>query len=360
MKYSLFFLSYLPIVLLLIFTFVKRRKRQVSPMPLSVVALLELCLVIYIAFYPPELTADKMDYYYRFLNIDQTYDISEYKDPGWMIYMRLCHLLTFGNVYVFFIITASIYVLSYYFFAKRYLPKYTIGYFIVMSAGCLGFFNYGTNVIRNGVAIALLFFAVSLKFKLPIRIAIIVAALLIHKSVFIPLFAFFAAFYLKKEKTALYIWLLCLFLSIIEINLEPIFETVGFIDQRIVSYGASINSESSYEKGFRLDFLLYSVAPIIIAFYYKRKKYKINTLYWQVFRAYLLSNSIWLLAIRIAYSDRLAYLSWFMIPFVTLYPVAYEPSRFRNPQIFLLRVMYLFMGVSVALGIRSMLKGTVI
>lgn len=354
--YYIQFVSYLPLIFLFVFTFLKRKRGYSASIPFYWIVFLEFFLILYIAFYPPELTPDKMDYAERFVWISQMTGPSEYKDGGWLIYMRFCHWLTSGNLILFFTITASIYVLSYLLFARTYFPPQSLGYFIVMVAGCLGFFNYGTNVIRNGIAIAILLIALSLKNKTVYKVVLLIIAMSFHKSVFIPIFAFAAAFFVKKEKYALMVWIICLLFSIANFDLEPVFESFGFIDKRIESYGASIANESSYEKGFRIDFLIYSTIPILLVWYYKRMKLKVTKLYWHICRSYLLTNSVWLLAIRIAYSDRLAYLSWFMIPFITLFPVVYEPKRFRNPQLLILIIMYIFMGVSVALGIRSMLR----
>ena len=70
-------------------------------------------------------------------------------------------------------------------------------------------------------------------------------------------------------------------------------------------------------------------------------------------------NDNWLLVIRIAFSDRVAYLSWFMIPFIVLYPVLNYPLRFKHPQTIVLYIMYTLIGVNIFLSSRSIIPQNV-
>jgi hypothetical protein len=72
----------------------------------------------------------------------------------------------------------------------------------------------------------------------------------------IPITAYIAAKTINKTKIAFAIWSLCIVFSALNLDMSPLFESVGFVDERIESYADSINSEGGdYKKGFRLDFL---------------------------------------------------------------------------------------------------------
>ena len=224
-----------------------------------------------------------------------------------------------------------------------------------MSAGCLGFSNYGTNVIRAGVAISILLVAYCLKKKAIYKLLLVIIAVSFQKSMIIPVMAYLGGRYVNKTWIAVLFWLACLFVSISSMDLGPLFENFGFVDDRVEAYANSINSTGgSYEKGFRIDFLFYSVVPLLIAGYYVLKKKVYDSDYLLVLRSYLFSNAIWLLVIRMAYTDRIAYLSWFMIPYIALYPAIKYQYKFRYPQQVVLLVMTVFMGVPALLLLRTM------
>lgn len=172
----------------------------------------------------------------------------------------------------------------------------------------------------------------------------------------IPFVAFVGSKFIKQTWLAVLFWGVCLILSAANFDIGLIFENFGFVDERVDRYVSTIDDGGgNYNKGFRVDFLLYSIAPMMISFFYLYIKKIKDARYNHLVRTYLLANAVWLLAIRIAYSDRLAYLSWFMIPYLTLYPVIIHNQKFRFPQQILLFVMYLFMGVNLALSLRSVI-----
>jgi hypothetical protein len=142
------------------------------------------------------------------------------------------------------------------------------------------------------------------------------------------------------------------------LDLGPIFENFGFVDERVDKYIGSMDSEedSNYKKGFRLDFVIYSVVPILISLFYIWKKKINDRFYNRIVGTYLWANSVWLLAIRMVHTDRLAYLSWFLIPLLTLYPIFNYQHRFKRPQRLALFIIYMFLGVNLLLSLRSVFQ----
>ena len=345
-------LSYFPIIFVLYFSLRSSNKYHLTKVS-SVLILVFVLIAIYtIAYYPEELTYDKPRYTNMYNNVLK-YGEHEFRDPGWIAYNKICVYLFGENIDYFYLLTAAIYVGTFFWIGFLLFSKDTMGYFVVMTVGCLGFMNYGTNVIRAGTALSIVLIAVSLKSRLIFKLLFLVIAFSFQKSVIIPVVAYLGARYLKPVWGALALWVICLLLSIANLDIGPLFESFGFVDERVVKYANTINSLGGhYEKSFRWDFLIYSFAPILIAQYFIVNKKILDKFYLQLVKTYILANAVWLLAIRMAYTDRLAYLSWFLIPLVTLYPVLKYPNKFMHPQRIVVSLMLIFLGVKIILSIK--------
>ena len=84
------------------------------------------------------------------------------------------------------------------------------------------------------------------------------------------------------------------------------------------------------ENRFRWDFLLYSAMPVILGWYilFIRKVY--NNTYLILLGTYMFANTFWIMVIRDLFSNRYAYLSWFLYPIVLAYPLFNLPVFERN------------------------------
>lgn len=354
--WEVYVLTYLPMLFLLAYTFKALANKRLARTNIVLTVIFAVTMIAAIGLYPEDLSIDKPRYSNMYVRTLIEGSSSEFRDPGWIVYNYLCGLFFGAHIDLFFLLTAFIYVGGVYMMSRITFPKEYIGYFVIMSIGCLGFSNYGTNVIRAGIAISLLLLAYSLKIKTFFRLLIAFVAISFQISMIIPFVAFVGSKFVKRNELAVMFWVLCLILSASNFDIGIIFENFGFVDERVDRYVSTIDDiGGNYKKGFRLDFLMYSIAPILISFYYLRIKKIKDVRYAHVVRTYLYANAVWLLAIRIAFSDRLAYLSWFMIPYLTLYPVIIYNRSFRVPQHILLLVMYVFMGVNLALSLRSVI-----
>lgn len=194
------------------------------------------------------------------------------------------------------------------------------------------FYTYGTNGIRNGMGVAL--FTLSLAYYCDrnrigyvIGTLIFVLALGTHRTVLLPMAALLASiFVIKNIKFATYIWLACIVLSLFAGGFfQGIFTNLGFDDRMsdYSSYGDQTMNQFSH-TGFRWDFLIYSSMPVLLAWYvnYRGIYDRIFTI---LANTYILANSFWILVIRVAFSNRFAYLSWFMYALVIAYAVIRVP-----------------------------------
>jgi len=279
-----------------------------------------LFVIFAMALSPIVIYGDKYNYEYIFNNIDLE-NSKEAKDMGWFYYTYYAKMI-FNDSSLYFLLTAFVYALGYYIFAKKYIPYGTIFIFLLACFSSFGFLAYGINTIRAGFSMALLLIALTVIKKKPLFVFFAVFAVLCHKSMALPLIAFLWTKYHNVPKTYLRIWLLALVISFINVGFITGFveSSLGSFDERSSAYFGAEDT-LVYNSDFRVDFIIYSALPILLGFYYI-VKLKINDLFYnRLFNTYLLVNAFWILAIRMDFTDRVAYLSWFLMPFILLYPL---------------------------------------
>ena len=283
-------------------------------------AILSVFVIYQLAFFPIFIYDDKYNYLALFKTIN-FYSIFKSNDAGFSLYTFLNRSL-YSNGTVFFIVTASFYVAGYWLFALKTFNKNYIFVFLLMVFASFGFTGYGVNTIRGGFALSMLFIAVAYRRKHSLFIIFALLAVLSHKSAAIPLAAFILSTYVSRHKIYLIIWFLALGVSFLNVGFISQFlqDNVFSMDDRSAGYFDAENA-LRYKTGFRTDFVIYSFVPIAISYYYIYHLKVKDVLYSQIFNTYLLTNSIWLLVIRMAFTDRVAYLSWFLIPVLLLYPL---------------------------------------
>lgn len=249
------------------------------------------------------------------------------KEWVWTWIQHTCKM-TGLDVHAFFTIIEFGYIFSVFWAIKEYTPSNPmLGFLFVISS--LMFFTFSVNGMRNGLAchLILLGFAFILKSNYILGILITLAAFGIHRSVMLPIAAFSVGFLFKdKVKYALLIWLLSIPLSLVlggtAINF---FASLGF-DDRMSSYtDGSIDMNQFSKTGFRWDFLLYSFFPILMIWYVCIKRQIVDYWYNVLAITYCLCNAFWVMVITASFSNRFAYLSWFMYPVIIAYPLINLP-----------------------------------
>jgi len=242
----------------------------------------------------------------------------------WDIFTYLCR--TAGlSVNVYFMLIDLVYILVSFAAVKKFVPTSPwLGTLFLI--GALFFFSFGTNGLRNGVAcsIVLLIMAYMLEERYVSAVVLSLIALSIHRSSALPLGgAILALTVLKNPRYALYGWITCILLSLIAGNYwTELIADIGF-DDRLAQYTDTSDENLSTwgsTSSFRWDFLAYSAIPVIYFFYICSRGLRdgwFNTLA----TTYLVANSFWVLMIRAAFSNRFAYLSWFLIPVIFVYPL---------------------------------------
>ncbi len=231
------------------------------------------------------------------------------------------------TVNIFFLIIELVYVLTAFFAVKRFIPSDPV-LGLVFLMGSLMFFSFGTNGLRNGMACHIVLLAISflLDDKYVAGILLSLAAFGIHRSTALPIAAAAVAILgFRDFRYALVIWIASIFISLVAGGaVENFFAGLEF-DNRMNQYVGIDDMSQFHREGFRWDFLLYSAMPVVMGWYVCIRR-KINDNWYKVIcMVYCLSNAFWIMVIRSAFSNRFAYLSWFIYPIVIAYPLVNLP-----------------------------------
>jgi hypothetical protein len=209
--------------------------------------------------------------------------------------------------------------------AKRMFANNTWGAMLFL-LGAFSTFSYATNGIRNGLACSIIILALSFATKGNIKNIIIAGfiafyAVSIHHSTALPVVCFIAAYFIRSTKVAIWFWAISIVLNLVAHGaIESFFTGLGF-DDRLSSYVAQAEDYANeYKSGFRPDFLLYGAMPIWLAYYVLVKRKIQDRTYSLIANTYIYANSFWVMMMQVSYSNRFAYLSWFMLPIVLAYP----------------------------------------
>lgn len=282
--------------------------------------ILFIFILLYIGFRPIHgIFVDMTTYAYTYSRFQEGNPINVTGDRGFYSFMDFCAQTI--PVEWFFALCACIYVIPVLIMSKRLFGQFWFyGFFMI--AATFTFWAYGTNGIRNGMAASIFLLALGFEKNKFAMVAILIWAVSFHSSTQIPLLALIAAYVYPKPKVFLVGWFAAITLSLMFGGFwENLFANIGVEDDR-TSYLTSTENAAEFSRtGFRWDFLLYSGTAVLSGWYFIFKKNFQDAFYARLFCTYLLANAFWILVIRANFSNRFAYLSWFMIGLVIIYPL---------------------------------------
>lgn len=235
----------------------------------------------------------------------------------------------------FFFLCALLYTIPCYLFSRKYCGSYW--YFVLfIFVGSYMFWPFGTNGIRNGLGTSIFILALCYYNRRIIMYSLMGIAFGLHSSLIIPIAAFVISGIYKNPKVYLYIWLAAIPLSLIGGGFwENLFVGLGFGDDtRADDY---LTASDKYKDafaytGFRWDFLFYSSFAVFSGWYFIFKKNITDKFYIHLWGIYMIANAFWILIIRANFSNRFAYLSWFLMAPIIAYPLLrYKlfPNQYR-------------------------------
>ncbi|MCF6168480.1 EpsG family protein [Lutibacter sp.] len=268
-------------------------------------------------------------------------EITNYKDYVWRVFMKFSSGIMSAKH--FFLVCAILYVMPLYMAAKKWFGADRYFIFLMLIAS-FSFWPYGTNGIRNGIATSFVIYGLSFSQKKYIKYALFIVAYFIHGSVIIPIAAYILSFFYKNTKFYLLGWLITIPLSLTLGSFwENLFMSIGFGGDRLAYLTDDRYLDQFSSLGFRWDFLLYSATAVYAGYYFIIKKKFNDKVYIQLFNIYLIANSFWVLVIRSSFSNRFAYLSWFLMALVTFYPF-FKKQFFKKQQKVLAYTLLVYFG----------------
>lgn len=262
---------------------------------------------------------DMLTYKYIFDNYASGRPLNTDADIAFNIFVYISSKIMTAKV--FFFLCASLYIIPMYVVSRKLFGSYWFYSFLLIVAS-FSFWAYGVNGIRNGIATSLFFMAIAYNNKKAVVILFLVLSSMFHQSMLLPTFAYIVTVIYNNPKAYVFAWILAIPLSLILGGFwENLFAGLGIADDRFNDYlTAKADADKFAYTGFRWDFLIYSATAVATGWYFIFIKNFNDKLYIRLFNIYLITNAFWILIIRANFSNRFAYLSWFLIAIIIIYP----------------------------------------
>lgn len=201
---------------------------------------------------------------------------------------------------------------------------------ILFFLSSFSFYSYGVNGIRNGLACHIILLAVILvpgkKWEKALSVILLFIAYGIHRSTVLPILCLLSSFFfIRSTKVAIFFWVSSILISLVAGNfLGDLFNRLDLFEEKsdyFIEAGMSDTTATFSSTGFRFDFLFYSLFPVVMVWYLTIKRNFNDLTYNIIANTYILANAFWIMIIRASFSNRFAYLSWFLYPLVMVYPL---------------------------------------
>lgn len=293
--------------------------------------LLFLGIVVYMGLRPisGRYFGDMGLYNYMFEHYARGGAVLKEGDELWTYFIKWSSKIMTANV--FFLICAFLYVTPLFIACKRWFKNNSFLVFLMVVAS-FSFWSYGTNGIRNGIATSFFLLAISFKNRTLIKYGLIAVSYFIHGSILIPFAGYLLTLFYNNPKHYLVGWLVVIPFSLVLGGVfEGLFSSIGFAGDRTYYLTTDEYNNLFSRTGFRWDFLLYSASAVYAGFYFIIKRGFNDAMYAQIFNIFVAANAFWILIIRTSFSNRFAYLSWFLMAIVIFYPF-FKGNFFKEQQ----------------------------
>lgn len=304
------------------YTIYSNRKEYIS-------FILLVAVTLYMGLRPISFMFGDMGIYNNYFeNFANGGEITNKKDYLWQLFLKFSSSIMSAKT--FFFICAILYVVPLYSACKKWFGNNMYIPFLMFVAS-FSFWAYGTNGIRNGIATSFTVYALAYNKNKYFKYFILALAYSFHASIIIPISAYVLTLFYSNSKHYLIGWFIAIFLSLALGGFwENLFVSFGFGGGRLTHLTGE-RYEDIITTGFRWDFLIYSTSAIFTGYYFIYKKKFKDPIYIQLFNIYVTANAFWILIIRSGFSNRIAYLSWFLMAAVIFYPF-FKQQFFKQQQ----------------------------
>lgn len=313
------------LLVIVLFTFINTQNKNINSAEdtlfiKNIGIVLMIFIIPYMGLRPVEgrYFGDTYTYGEYFKDYQNGADILAGSDYLFHLFTKICSKVM--TVHVYFLTCALLYIIPLYNVCKTWFKNYW-GYALLFLIASFSFWAGGTNGVRSAIATSFILLAFSKK-SLFYKIFWFVLAIGFHKSMLLLVGAYCLTLIVKNSKWYFYGWLLCIPLSLVAAGFWETF-FAGLIEDERAGYltAGNVGDDEFSRSGFRWDFLLYSSAAVYAAFYFIYKKKFVDDNYFRLVSIYLTVNAFWILVIRANFSNRFAYLSWFMMGIIIIYPL---------------------------------------
>jgi len=335
---SIYQYLYLAVVSVLTFFQVGRYRKSIAGIPNNSTArelLLVLIAVMAIGLRPISGYFVDMSTYSAKLSLLQSEQFIFTTDTDNIIFDNL--FLWWGcngfDQHLFFLLIAIIYFVCAYVGIKRLFPGHALIAYLVFLAA-FSTFSYSTNGIKAGAAASIFIMALGYMNKFWICLPLMLVSLGFHHSMIMPIAAFLVTVFIKNPKLYYIGWVVCFLLACFHVTyFQELFG--GMADEQGASYLLATEETTTFHIGFRPDFVIYSVMPVIIGYVFEiKKKVVLSKTYSTLLHFYITANAVWMLCMYASFTNRIAYLSWFVYPIVIIYPfldrMNLDPYKYRK------------------------------
>ena len=298
--------------------------------------LITLSIILFLGLRPiSEFFVDTMTYYQIYEDLRDGIQVSVFSEHDRLFGYLMFFFASRGiSVNIFFLVIEILYILPILWACYR-LSRNSTDLMMLFVIGALSFYSYGVNGIRNGMALSIVMLAMTYirggtKEK-SLFLVFSIIGVLCHFSCLLTVVCVVVASMIKKPQFFFYFWLLSIGVSLLMGDIvSNFFASLGF-DDRLGYINADVDDDMFSRTGFRWDFVLYSIVPIVLGWYVILRKHIYNRTYLLFLGTYILANAFWIMIITAEYSNRFAYLSWFLYPIVLAYPLVKFPI-WKNKQ----------------------------
>ena len=221
----------------------------------------------------------------------------------------------------FFTVIDLLYFGLMYLACLKMFPRDSLLAFVVY-LGAFSTFSFGTNGIRNGMAASIFLCALAFWRSKVLVVGLALLSFATHHGMMLPACALLCVWLVPRPRLWMAVWVVCLIIAALHITwFQDLFAQLT--DESGEGYLATENMGEwggTLEGKFRYDFVLYSAIPLWVGWRAMKKLHRPSARYRAVFNCYALCNSIWMLCMFANFTNRIAYLSWFLIPILLVYP----------------------------------------
>ncbi len=300
-----------------------------------------IVLIIYLGMRPiHRIFGDTVNYRVAFNKYKYGGIIGDEPDYYWHVFMKFMSQIV--NIHVFFTICMFIYIYPMYRVSKELFNKYWY-YAFIMFIVSFSFYTYGVNGVRNGAALSLFLLGISFRDKKIIMAVCFILAAMFHKTALLPIVAYMITGFYNNPKVFFKGWLATIPLSLAMGGIWiTLFTSIGFGDERLTGYlTGEADANSFASTGFRWDFLFHSAFAVFAGWYFIYKKKYNDSYYFRLLNTYLICNGFWILVIKANFSNRFAYLSWFMMALIIIYPLL-KQQFFKQQHIIIGKIIFIY------------------